>query len=166
MELLDANSGCIMTNSKILVNVFEPTEDMFIIEDIAHALSHECRFGGHLPRFYSVAQHSVNCMLNVSSEHKLAALLHDASEAYLRDIPTPIKTRLSGYKELEDAIMTVIASKFKFQWPMSKEVKEVDSYMLNVEWDNLVKSNNPNFKTYTPETARAEFLIAYEKLTK
>ena len=121
------------------MNVFEPTMDMICIEDIAHALSYQCRFGGHLPKFYSVAQHSLNCSyLMDNKELKLAALLHDASEAYLLDIPRPIKQSLSNYKEIEDGLMKLIAEKFGFEYPLHSEVKKIDELMLQLEWDYLM----------------------------
>ena len=66
------------------------------IEDIAHALSNICRFGGHTRRFYSVAEHSVRMADELWAGRgtgmlSLAALLHDAPEAYLGDIPAPLK---------------------------------------------------------------------------
>jgi len=84
--------NCIRTFTGKYVNVFEPTLEMICIEDIAHALSMQCRFGGHLPYFYSVAQHSINCSFLVDTPClKLEVLMHDASEAYLLGIPSPIK---------------------------------------------------------------------------
>lgn len=131
--------NCIRTVSGIYVNVFEPTPEMICIEDIAHALSNQCRFGGHLPSFYSVAQHSLNCSYLVEDKKlKLAALLHDASEAYLLDIPSPVKKGLSNYKEIEDRLMKVIADKFGFAYPLHPDVKKVDELMLHVEWDSLM----------------------------
>src|SRR5665811_1025646 len=91
--------NCIRTFTGIYMNVFEPTPEMISIEDIAHALTMQCRFGGHLPDFYSVAQHSLNCSYLIDNPKlKLTALLHDASEAYLLDIPRPIKNNLNNYK--------------------------------------------------------------------
>jgi hypothetical protein len=131
--------NCIRTVSGIYINVFKPTMDMICIEDIAHALSYQCRFGGHLPRFYSVAQHSLNCCYLIDDNKlKLAALLHDASEAYLLDIPSPIKQGLSNYKEIEDRLMNLIAEKFGFEYPLHPEVKKVDAIMLQKEWDCLM----------------------------
>lgn len=114
-------ANCIRTFTGKYMNVFEPTEDMICIEDVAHALSNQCRFGGHLPKFYSVAQHSLMCCEMATPERKLEALLHDASEAYLLDVPKPIKQRLSNYKEIEDNLMRLIAKKFGFQYPLSEE---------------------------------------------
>jgi uncharacterized protein len=71
---------CIRTYTGLYINVFNPKPEMIEIEDIAHALSFQCRFGGHLPKFYSVAQHSLNCSYLVKEPAlKLTALLHDAS---------------------------------------------------------------------------------------
>lgn len=120
------------------VNILEPTEDSIDIIDIAHSLSMQCRFGGHLSEHYSVAQHSLNCSFLASKEFELEALMHDASEAYLMDIPRPIKLLLPDYKIIEDRFMKVIAKKFGFNYPLSEEVKKVDNDMLQFEWDTLV----------------------------
>lgn len=146
----------IRTFSGKYMNVFEPTPDMICIEDIAHALSMQCRFGGHLPKFYSVAQHSINCAHLVGNPKlKLEALLHDASEAYLLDIPRPIKSKLENYKDIENNLMLLIAEKFEFAWPLSKAVKEADETMLWLEWENLML-----------DKASHEFIIQDEYQTK
>lgn len=67
-------------------NVYEPEVDMIDPRDISHSLAHLCRFNGHTREFYSVAQHSCIVADLVPEEHKLAALLHDATEAYLGDM--------------------------------------------------------------------------------
>lgn len=134
---------CIRTYTGLYMNVFEPTSEMIDITDIAHALSYQCRFGGHLPKFYSVAQHCLNCSYLIGNpELKLAALLHDASEAYLLDIPRPIKNRLANYKEIENGLMKVIAEEFGFVWPLQKEIKVIDEAMLQTEWDCLMLGND------------------------
>lgn len=155
---------CIRTQSGIYMNVFKPTMDMICIEDIAHALSYQCRFGGHLPLFFSVAQHSLNCSYLIEDkELKLAALLHDASEAYLLDIPRPIKNNLSNYKEIEDGLMKLIAEKFEFEYPLHKEVKDVDEQMLQFEWDGLMLNKSTfEFNTYDVITTRKTFLSMAE----
>ena len=162
---------CIRTKSGIYINVFEPTPEMICIEDIAHALTYQCRFGGHLPKFYSVAQHSLNCSYLIDDERlKLTALMHDASEAYLLDIPRPIKQRLDNYKEIENRLMEVIADKFGFEWPLPVEIKQVDEMMLQTEWDCLMLNNKTwNFGTYNEWQTTKTFLEMfryYTRLTK
>ena len=96
----------------------KPKEQDIHIEDIAHALSLSCRFGGHGRFFYSVAEHCVLVSLLCEMEEAddttcLAALLHDAEEAYLPDIPSPIKACMPEAEKLYDAIKKAIIRKFQ-----------------------------------------------------
>ncbi len=155
---------CIRTVSGIYMNVFEPTPEMICIEDIAHALSMQCRFGGHLPRFYSVAEHSFEVSYRVTHEkHRLAGLLHDASEAYLLDIPKPIKNRLSNYAEIEDRLMQVIAAKYQFQYPLHEDVHAIDQAMLVKEWEGIMLGYDAA-AFHTPAAARLGFLARFRQL--
>src|SRR3954465_12827051 len=100
-----------------LGNRIDPTKlspEDIDIEDVAHSLSQICRFAGHTRTHYSVAQHSVLLSLldDLPWHLQKAALLHDASEAYMGDVPRPIKQILSGYKEVEDKIQSVIGVHF------------------------------------------------------
>lgn len=158
--------NCIRTFTGIYMNVFEPTLEMICIEDVAHALSHQCRFGGHLPDYYSVAQHSIIMSDKMHQSHKLAALLHDASEAYLLDIPRPIKQGLSNYNEIEDRLMNLIAEKFGFQYPLHEKVKEVDEYMLQWEWSRIMLGRYifPKIECWSPAYAKERFLTTFELL--
>lgn len=137
-------TDCIRTFTGEYVNVFDPDPETIKIEDISHSLSMQCRFGGHLRSFYSVAQHCLNCSYIISREYlQLGALLHDASEAYLLDIPRPIKQRLPDYKKIEDNLMVVIAKKFRFDYPLHDEIKKVDEFYLKSEWIHLVINDYP-----------------------
>ena len=154
---------CIRTFTGIYINVFEPKIEDIDIRDIAHALSNQCRFGGHLPQFYSVAQHSlvVSKLLNGSDE--LVGLLHDASEAYLLDIPSPIKKKLSNYKEIEDGLMKVISKKFGFEYPLNENVKKADAVALQNEWD-YVMLEGKQIVYASPKEAEKLFLLTFDLL--
>jgi hypothetical protein len=158
--------NCIRTFTGIYMNVFEPTLEMICIEDVAHALSNQCRFGGHLPEYYSVAQHSILCCQTIEQEYKVDALLHDASEAYLLDIPRPIKQGLSNYKEIEDRLMFLIAEKFGFTYPLKSRVKAIDEGMLQIEWEQLMlqKASIPHFKCWSPGYSKERFLETFYEL--
>lgn len=154
---------CIRTYTGKFIDVFNLSLDDICIEDIAHALSNECRWGGHCKEFYSVAQHSMFVVKCVSDKNKLAALLHDGSEAYLRDIPKPIKLRLPDYCKLEEEVMQKIATKFGFSYPLDEEVKKVDQYALGQEWNDIVLYDKLVCKP--PILAEKEFLQLYKLLT-
>ena len=105
----------IQTYSGIAFFPMEPDPELILLPDIAHALSNQCRFSGHVRKFYSVAQHCVEVanLLKVQPPHiQLAGLLHDASEAYLVDLPKPLKRKMPDYVTVEKGMMEAISKRF------------------------------------------------------
>lgn len=99
--------------------------------DIAHALSLICRYGGHVRRFYSVAEHCVLMSYAVPPADALWALLHDATEAYIGDMVRPLKQHMPEYRAVEDRLMTVIAARFGLATDvMPVSVKDADNRIL------------------------------------
>lgn len=151
-----------------------PTPDMVDLEDIAHALSNLCRFGGHTKKFYSVAQHSYLVSAQCNPENALAGLLHDATEAYLVDIPKPIKGFLTNYVEIENNLYKAIAAKFKLPAELPADVHEADTRMLFTEKEQLCadvdwgwKVSPYNFDVtdcWEPEVAKMLFLLRAKRL--
>ena len=138
-----------------------------------HSLSMQCRFAGHLPRFYSVAQHSVVCSYLVDENQSLQALLHDASEAYLLDIPSPIKKQLPQYQQAEHKLMIMIAEKFGFKYPLHPQTQKSDRIMLEFEWEHIMlkfqhcfyKFPNGRFgECWSPDQAKEEFLNRFKTI--
>jgi uncharacterized protein len=112
----------------------DPRKSEVHVPDIAHALAMTCRFGGHSSEFYSVAQHSVLMARKAYQlydvETALLALLHDSAEAYLTDVPRPIKKYLEGFKAREDDILARILSEFWLPQKLPAEVKTLDNCIL------------------------------------
>ena len=153
----------------------DPRAEEVFIEDIAHALSMQCRYAGHCLRFYSVAEHSVLLARHVSPENRLWALLHDASEAYLVDVPRPVKPFLPGYKQAENAVMAAICDRFGLPHAMPAKVKTADRAIIVDERSNMAScvaewyATGPGIGTqlqyWPPEKAEAQFLHEFRKLT-
>lgn len=119
-------------------------EDVSIF-DIAHALSNLCRFAGHVHEFYSVAQHSylvsVEIMRTGDVEGAKWGLLHDAAEAYLVDVPSPLKRMAGfgdGYRAAEKKLLRVIARRLGLQGMIEPEiVRHFDHVLLCTEQRDL-----------------------------
>jgi hypothetical protein len=115
----------------------DPRPEDIEIADIAHALSFQCRFGGHSTRFYSVAEHcfSLASFFTAKGEREMArwALLHDAAEAYLVDVPRPIKGAIPQYRDIEAAVMGAICSRFGLPLEEPAAVREADRRILTDE---------------------------------
>lgn len=160
--------NCIRTFTGHYIDPFNPNPDLICIEDIAHSLSNQCRFAGHLPKFYSIAEHCIYVTSMVSNEKMLEALLHDASEAYLLDMPSPIKKRMPQYIEMENKLMAVIAKKFGFNWPLCDEVKRADKEMCEMEWGGIFLETiqGPFEKLMTNKEAENAFLKTFGLITK
>jgi 5'-deoxynucleotidase YfbR-like HD superfamily hydrolase len=152
------------------IDVFNPQEEDIDIGDIAHALSNLCRYGGHCPGFYSVAQHSVLCSYEPGSpEEQFEFLMHDASEAYMADLPRPIKRRMPMYEEIEDRVLTLVFMKYNinpiFEFKMSERAKEVDDIVLTMEYENFFVKDENEIELWSPEKAKSEFLKRYQELS-
>ncbi len=120
------------------LDLIDPQPDMIDLVDIAHGLAHECRFAGQCRRFYSVAQHSILVSQIVPAEHAFEALLHDATEAYIKDIPSPIKRLLPDYRELEARIDSVIRTRFGLPLHKASDVAHADLILLATERRDLM----------------------------
>jgi hypothetical protein len=108
------------------------------IADIAHSLSLQCRFNGHCRAFYCVADHSLRVSEAVPPDLALWGLLHDAAEAYLGDLPRPIKQEASMFREAEDRLLEIIARRFGLSWPMPDPVRRADNALLATELRDLM----------------------------
>mgnify|MGYP000817731062 FL=1 len=120
-------------------------EDDIHLEDIAHALSLICRGNGHIKYFYSVAQHSLNCAKEAqrrgySKDVVLSCLFHDASEAYMSDLITPIKKQMKEYQMIEDHLLETIF--YAFHIKLNNEErniwKEMDHLLLEAELKEMM----------------------------
>lgn len=143
------------------------------ILDIAHALSNQCRFGGHTTKFYSVAQHSVRVALALPKDLRLAGLLHDAQEAYLIDLPRPIKQLLPDYRAMEGHVWSIIAEKYGLPEQLPDAVKRADEMALLAEfrevmtfqppesWFPGLRPLAPACRQWSPEEAREVFLSVF-----
>lgn len=118
----------------------DPDSNAIVLQDIAHALSMQCRFTGHCNEFYSVAQHCVGVSFLCDAKDALAGLLHDASEAYLIDVPRPLKHsgKFDFYKEVEIKVTAAIAKKFNLSELEPESVKIADKIILATEARDLM----------------------------
>lgn len=129
-KVIEQTPSCITTVSGKFFDILKPEEYEFDIEEIATALSNLCRYTGHVNRFYSVAEHSVLVSRIVPNNLRLAALLHDASEAYLGDVSSPLKKLLPEYKAIERNVQAAIAKRFGLGDDLERpEVHEADKRM-------------------------------------
>lgn len=131
----------------------EPTPDMIEIDDVAHHLSHICRFTGAVNKYYSVASHSILVAYLSPPEHRLQALLHDATEAYVGDVSSPLKRLISiqpdgGYGKYEDLARAAICEKFNMEFELPREVKTADYHALYLESKYLFARHNRPFPLY------------------
>lgn len=167
----------IVTASGRHFNYENPEPCSICIDDIAVALSHECRFAGHVPQFYSVAQHCVFVSKLVPPQFALEALLHDGSEAYCKDVPSPLKHLLPDYKAVEKRIDALIRRCFSLPAEHSAEVKYADLIALaterrdfglddGVEWPilNGIKPAKEIILAWPPYEAHSNFLARFYEL--
>lgn len=132
----------IQLSSGAYIDLKDPSSEPVTIRVIAHALSHLCRYTGHTRRFYSVAEHCVRASYIGDPRYALDILMHDAAEAFLGDVATPLKRQLSDYADLEHRFENIIAGKWGLRWLYDQEfkaaVKHADLVMLATEKRDLL----------------------------
>ncbi len=160
-----------------------PVADDICVQDIAHALSNQCRFSGHTKEFYSVAEHSVRVSellqdWGCSKDIQLWGLIHDASEAYLVDIPAPLKhtDAFFEYRRSEARLMVAICRRLGLPVAEPERVRWADATLLATEardlmaylpehWAGLVaKPLADKIEPWRPSTAEEAFIQRYEAL--
>lgn len=145
------------------------------LRDIAHSLALQCRYNGHCRHFYSVAEHSVRVSHVVPPEDARWGLLHDAAEAYVSDLPRPLKVTVPDFRAAEDRLLQRIAETFGLPWPMPGSVHHADEVLLATEVRDLMApvpddwtfKVTPLAETVTPRSpgdAEALFLARAEAL--
>jgi hypothetical protein len=164
-----------------------PKVDEVKIGDIAHALSHLCRFAGHTRRFYSVGEHSWRVSAALAQDgydeiDQMRGLLHDATEAYMIDVPRPLKIdpMMAGYRSAEAHLEVIIAMKFGFAPGfMTPPVQKYDRILLATEardlmgnptdWGPIIDEVTPRANSLVggsgdPDFWRQAFLERFEQL--
>lgn len=150
------------------------------VVDVAHALAMKCRYTGHCPRFYSVAEHSVRVSQHLervgeSVEVQFIGLMHDATEAYLPDVASPVKGLFVGFYEIEDRLAAAIAEAFDFQFPFPPAVKAADAEVFRHEYKMLMPGldwwsgyppayEHPPLSHWDPVVGRERFLQRFRQL--
>ncbi|MEW5737897.1 MAG: hypothetical protein AB1938_03165 [Myxococcota bacterium] len=173
----------IQTASGRWVDPLAPEPESLVIEDVAHALSQLARFGGHARLSdegysWTVALHSVEVARRLeraghAREVVRCGLMHDATEAYLVDVPRPVKKRLTDYLALEDALWRAVARRFSLPEAIPPAVHEADTQQLHVEalhfmrdWDAPASLRaEPRPRVLSPLDARALFLSEFARLS-
>lgn len=127
----------------------DPRPEDIALEDIAHALAMKCRYSGHCIQFYSVAQHSRIISYHVPEGFEAYGLLHDAAEAYLPDVPRPIKASIPGFDKMEARIMRAVYERFGladfYDGGDPPEVKRIDTRILGDEMRQLMPDGHESY---------------------
>ncbi len=171
----------ITTLSGKFFDILKPEDYDYDIEEIATALSNLCRYTGHVTRFYSVAEHSVLVSRIVPERLAMAGLLHDASEAYLGDVSSPLKQLLPEYKRIEERVQQAIAASFNLGNDLHHPaIHEADKRMYwqerqgianngvrdNLWHQDLRATRKVEAMGISPKMARRMFLWRYRQIVK
>ena len=152
----------------------DPQQDQVDIEDIAHGLAYQCRFNGQTRHFYSVAQHSLIVAGLVPKRFRLAALLHDAAEAYMGDMVKPLKQLFPMFSAIEAKVMAAIGARYGIIDFEDRAIKRADLVALAMEKRDLMPNSTEAWRSLkgivpspmritplSPQEAKALFLAVF-----
>lgn len=171
------NRSWVITLSGKRFSILDPDPASVEISDIACSLARQARFNGHTRFFYSVGQHSVlGAEVAPTPEIALQMLFHDATEAYIGDLVSPIKALLPDFEAIEDGIQKAICQRLGIEYPLPKVVKQIDRRLLATEVRDLITTDLASWNIHTdeafdfpiipwsPEVTEARFLDLAQKL--
>lgn len=181
--------GCVGNTIKVsaghYLNLADPNPQCIEIQSIASALGKICRFGGHCPRFYSVAEHSVLATHvairdSVCNAACRAILMHDAVEAFIGDMVKPLKIMVPQFVEIEQRIESAIDTAFGLNFnEWRRTIKQYDRAMLKLEkttmwpddteqWAGFsdVAMADTTLRFFNPDDATAMFLNLWNALNR
>ncbi|UOF01411.1 HD domain-containing protein [Bdellovibrio reynosensis] len=161
----------VITLSGSRFNILKPDPAAVRLEDIACALARQARFNGHTRFFYSVGQHScLGAEVSPTKDIAKQMLFHDATEAYVGDLVSPVKALLPDFEIIESRIHWAIAQKFGLEFPLPKVVKQIDRRLLATEVRDLITKDLASWNIgkdepfdfpiipWPPEVTEARFL--------
>lgn len=169
----------VITLSGKRFNILKPDPEAVKIEDIACSLARQARFNGHTRFFYSVGQHSVlGAGVAPTKDIALQMLFHDATEAYIGDLVSPVKALCPDFELIESRIHWAISQKLNLEFPLPKVVKQIDRRLLATEVRDLITKDLASWNIgedepfdfpiipWPPEVTEARFLEFARNLMK
>jgi uncharacterized protein len=143
---------------------FDPLRPVFDIRDIAHSLGQLARYNGHAKRFYSVAEHSVlvsKLVEKLDLGDPFDGLMHDATEAYLSDVPSPLKQMLPDFREFDARMETALRLQYGLGEHKAPGIKTADWLALFIEAADLMPSKGEGWRD--PNNLRPQALELRDK---
>ncbi|MWV40487.1 phosphohydrolase [Natrialba sp. INN-245] len=175
----EQSSSAITTYSGVRFDPLEPAPDRIRFEDVAHGLSQTCRFSGQSAFFYTVGTHSLYVSDELAGEYgprvQLYGLLHDAAEAYITDLPRPVKRRVDEFGAIEDRVLEATWERLGVRPPTDAEwtaVMDADDRLFRYEATSLLNGFQPaepatlayDLEPCVPSEVRRRFLERVEYL--
>lgn len=162
--------GQIVTYSGKILDLMYPTVDRIDIDDIARGLANNSHFSGQMPKFFSLAEHSLMVEERITLQYpddfqkRLVGLLHDAPEAFIGDMIKPLKVLLPDFCVIEDRLMAVIFEKFNLPIEKIKEIKPADIFVQEREYEAIQYKDPYKLSYLLPEKAYDLFLRQFNYL--
>ena len=176
LKKIEQTKSSISVTGGEFFDILSPENSEYSIDVVATALSNLCRYTGHVVRFYSVAEHCVLVSRIVPPRFALEGLLHDASEAFVGDVSSPLKKLLPDYQKIEDNIQADIARRFNLEYPFPECIHKADKQLywserkviapaVDALWNKEFRaSKKVEPQGWTPARAKREFLKRFEEL--
>lgn len=173
---MEQTKSCISIVGGQFFDLLSPSTSEYDIYSIAIPLSNLCRYTGHVTKFYSVAEHSVLVSKIVPPKYALEGLLHDASEAFVGDVSSPLKKLLPVYKDIEDEVQKDIAKRFSLVYPFPEEIHKADKQLywserkiiapaVDTLWHKEFRaSRKVEPQGWSPSIARKKFISRFNEI--